>query len=164
MTRRQAAARSLYFLVVVPGFVAGVAPFLWTDRWESNDPPAWLRTTGIALIVAGATALIGAFVRFVIEGSGTPAPWEPTEQLVKGGLYRYVRNPMYLAVGAVIAGEAALLGRADLLIYLAAFFAIVVLFVHRYEQPDLTKRFGAAYDDYRRNVPAWLPRLRPWSG
>jgi protein-S-isoprenylcysteine O-methyltransferase Ste14 len=98
----------------------------------------------------------------VIEGVGTPAPVAPTQRLVVGGIYRHVRNPMYLAVGATIAGEALLLGQWGLLAYAALFFAIVATFVVTYEEPTLRRQFGADYDAYRRAVPGWLPRLHPW--
>ncbi len=87
----------------------------------------------------------------------------PTEQLVVGGLYRYVRNPMYIAVVAVIVGQALLLGRFALLGYAAGFGLIVVLFVRGYEKPTLARRYGDQYAAYRRAVPSWLPRVRPSS-
>ena len=105
-----------------------------------------------------------AFARFVVEGFGTPAPVAPTERLVVGGPYRYVRNPMYLAVGATIVGQALLLGRPILLLYAAAFAVVVLAFVRGYEEPTLAQQFGAEYEDYRRAVPGWRPRLRPWRG
>jgi protein-S-isoprenylcysteine O-methyltransferase Ste14 len=82
---------------------------------------------------------------------------------VVGGLYRHVRNPMYLAVAATIVGQAAVLGRPILLLYALAFGAAVAAFVHFYEEPTLARQFGAEYDAYRRAVPAWWPRRRPWS-
>jgi protein-S-isoprenylcysteine O-methyltransferase Ste14 len=116
------------------------------------------------LIAGGVAALVHAFARFVIEGVGTPAPAYPTERLVVGGLYRYVRNPMYLSVGATILGQALLLGQAVLVAYAGAFAVAVAAFVHGYEQPTLAHRFGAQYEAYRSAVPAWLPRLRSWNG
>jgi len=95
---------------------------------------------------------------FVIEGVGTPAPVAPTERLVVGGLYRYVRNPMYLAVGAMIAGQALLLGRSILFAELAVFAAAVVTFVRVYEEPHLEGSYGDEYVAYRREVPGWWPR------
>jgi len=162
MTRARAAAGSLVFLALAPGVVAGLVPWLLTD-WDSTGPPLALQLAGGALIAAGAAVLLSAFARFVIEGVGTPAPPAPTEHLVVGGLYRHVRNPMYVAVAATIAGQAALLGRPVLLLYALAFVAVVTAFVHGYEEPVLSERFGAEYDAYRRNVPAWWPRLRPWT-
>jgi protein-S-isoprenylcysteine O-methyltransferase Ste14 len=117
---------------------------------------------GAILIVAGLNALIRAFVRFVMEGLGTPAPIAAPERLVVGGVYRYVRNPMYVAVLAAIVGQALLLGRLGLLLYAAAAWLLFAAFVHLYEEPTLTRRFGADYETYRRAVPAWWPRLRPW--
>jgi protein-S-isoprenylcysteine O-methyltransferase Ste14 len=162
MTRARAAAGSLVFLALAPGVVAGLVPWLLTD-WDSTDPPLALQLAGGALIAAGAAVLLSAFARFVIEGIGTPAPVAPTEHLVVGGLYRHLRNPMYVAVAATIVGQAALLGRPGLLLYALAFMAVVAAFVHGYEQPVLGERFGAEYEEYRRNVPAWWPRLRPWT-
>jgi protein-S-isoprenylcysteine O-methyltransferase Ste14 len=162
MTRARAAAGSLVFLALVPGVAAGLVPWLLTD-WDSTDPPLALRLVGGLLIAAGTAALMSAFARFVIEGIGTPAPVAPPEHLVVGGLYRHVRNPMYVAVTSTIVGQATLLGRPGLLLYALAFMAVVAAFVHGYEEPVLSERFGAAYDAYRRDVPAWWPRLRPWT-
>jgi protein-S-isoprenylcysteine O-methyltransferase Ste14 len=162
MSRARAAAGSLVFLALAPGVVAGVVPWLLTD-WDSTDPPLALQVAGGALIAAGVAVLLSAFARFAIEGIGTPAPVAPTEHLVVGGLYRHVRNPMYVAVAATIVGQAALLGRPGLLLYALAFIATVAAFVYGYEQPVLSERYGAEYEEYRRNVPAWWPRLRPWA-
>jgi protein-S-isoprenylcysteine O-methyltransferase Ste14 len=161
MTRARAAAGSLVFLLIAPGVAAGLVPWLLTG-WDSTDPPLVLQIAGAVLIAGGAAVLVSAFARFVIEGIGTPAPVAPPEHLVVGGFYRHVRNPMYVAVTATIVGQAALLGQAGLLLYAAVFMAAVAAFVYGYEQPTLTERFGAEYDEYRRNVPAWWPRLRPW--
>jgi protein-S-isoprenylcysteine O-methyltransferase Ste14 len=113
---------------------------------------------GAVLVVVGMGVLLGAFVQFVAEGIGTPAPIAPTEQLVVGGLYRYVRNPMYLAVLSTIAGHALLLSQLALLLYGSAVALAVVAFVRGYEEPTLRRRYGAAYDDYLRDVPGWWPR------
>jgi protein-S-isoprenylcysteine O-methyltransferase Ste14 len=101
-------------------------------------------------------------VRFFVEGFGTPAPVAAPERLVVGGVYRYVRNPMYVAVLAAIVGQALLLGRLELLLYAGAAWLVVAAFVRWYEEPTLARRFGADYEAYRRAVPAWWPRLRPW--
>jgi protein-S-isoprenylcysteine O-methyltransferase Ste14 len=121
-----------------------------------------MRVLGGVLLVAGLIALVGAFVRFVVEGFGTPAPVAAPERLVVGGVYRYVRNPMYVAVLAAIVGQALLLGRLALLLYAGATWLVVAAFVRFYEEPTLTCRFGAEYEAYRRAVPAWWPRLSPW--
>jgi protein-S-isoprenylcysteine O-methyltransferase Ste14 len=155
--RLRAAAGSVIFLAVAPGVAAGVVPWLLTG-WSSSNPPRPLQLAGWIAIGAGATVLLEAFGRFAVEGIGTPAPVAPTEKLVVGGLYRYVRNPMYLAVSAVILGQAAVLGRWELVVYELAFAAAVGSFVHWYEEPALRRRFGAGYDEYLRAVPGWLPR------
>jgi protein-S-isoprenylcysteine O-methyltransferase Ste14/uncharacterized glyoxalase superfamily protein PhnB len=158
MGRARAAAGSILFLVVAPGVVAGLIPWLLT-RWLPASPPGWVQALGWILVAAGAAILFEAFGRFVVEGIGTPAPVAPTERLVVGGLYGYVRNPMYLAVAAVILGQAAVLGRWILIAYAAAFGAAVWSFVHWYEEPALRRRFGDEYDRYCAAVPAWRPRL-----
>ena len=152
---------SALFLVVAPGVVAGLVPW-WLTGWKSGATRAPLQVIGALLIVAGAVVLLDAFVRFVVEGLGTPAPVAPPERLVVGGLYRYVRNPMYLAVGAIIVGQALLLARSILLFYAAAFAVVVLAFVRLYEEPTLAREFGAEYENYCRAVPGWWPRLRPW--
>src|SRR5918999_30638 len=164
MRRTMAAVGSSLFFALAPGFVAGVVPW-WLTRWQVRDPlPYWapLRILGVILIVAGVSVLIHAFVRFVVEGRGTPAPVAPTERLVVGGLYRYVRNPMYLGVLAAIVGQALVLGQPRLLGYALVLFGVVAAFVRWYEEPVLSRRFGAQYHEYRRAVPAWWPRRRAW--
>src|SRR5258707_3652702 len=141
MRKARAAGGSLAFLVLAPGIVAGVVPW-WITGWRSRQPLShWMpiRVIGVVLLAVGVVVLVEAFVRFVVEGVGTPAPVAPTEHLVVGGLYRYVRNPMYLAVGATIVGQALLLGRLVLLLYAAAFGLVVAAFVPRYEEPPLQR-------------------------
>ena len=161
MSRARAAAGSLVFLLVAPGVMAGLVPWLITG-WDSTDPPPALQLAGAALIAAGSGILVSAFVRFVVDGLGTPAPVAPPEHLVVTGLYRHVRNPMYVAVLAAIVGQSLLLGRLGLLLYAGVVWVAVAAFVRLYEEPTLTRRFGADYEAYRRAVPAWWPRLRPW--
>src|SRR3712207_8775645 len=121
-----------------------------------------LRVLGGLLLVAGLIVLVGAFVRFVVEGFGTPAPVAAPERLVVGGVYRHVRNPMYVAVLTAIVGQALLLGRLGLLLYAAAVWLIKAAFVHWYEEPTLTHRLGPDYEANRRAGPAWWPCLHPW--
>lgn len=120
MRKKTAVAGSAGFLLIAPGVVAGVVPW-WLTRWQPGAAfPVPVRFTGGLLTAAGSAALIGSFAQFALEGRGTPAPPAPTEQLVVHGLYRHVRNPMYLAVLAVITGQALLSGRPVLLGYAAA--------------------------------------------
>jgi protein-S-isoprenylcysteine O-methyltransferase Ste14 len=121
-----------------------------------------MRVVGVVLILAGAAFLVHAFARFVAEGLGTPAPVAPPGRLVVGGVYRYVRNPMYVAVTATIVGQALLLGQLWLIAYAALFAGVTGAFVRLYEEPTLGRKFGAEYEEYRRAVPGWWPRRRPW--
>ena len=164
MTRRGAAAGSLIFVVAQPGLMGGLVPFWLTGGWESAGSPLFLRLVGAALLAAGLGFLGHTVVRFVVEGLGTPSPVAPTEKLVVGGVYRYLRNPMYVAVIAIILGQAAILGRPVLLVYAAIFWLVVASFVRVYEEPTLSHRYGEQYETYRRAVPAWVPRVRPWRG
>jgi len=164
MRKSTAAAGSAIFFAIAPGVVAGLVPW-WLTGWRVRGPLthwAMVRVTGLVMLVAGAIVLIHAFARFVAEGHGTPAPAAPAEHLVIGGLYRYVRNPMYLAVVAAITGQALALGQPILLAYAAAVWVTTAAFTHWYEEPALARQFGAQYETYRRSVPAWRPRARPW--
>ena len=160
MRRSTAALGSLLFFLIVPGTVAGVVPWALT-RWEVETPLLFgplQRVAGGLLVFGGASVLIHAVIRFAVEGLGTPAPTAPTTHLVVGGLYRYVRNPMYLAVLAVVSGQALIFGQGSLGLYASFLVVAFVLFVRFYEEPTLAARYGADYDAYRRAVPAWWPR------
>ncbi|MEU2614734.1 isoprenylcysteine carboxylmethyltransferase family protein [Micromonospora sp. NPDC007271] len=166
MRRTRAAIGTVVFFCAAPGVVAGLAPW-WLTDWEMLEPfPHYTPVRSIgAVILAGAVAfLVHSFVRFVVEGLGTPAPVAPTAHLVVGGVYRFVRNPMYLAVVSAILGQAMILGQGVLLWYGAAIALLQAAFVRLHEEPGLRRRYGAEYDAYRDAVPAWVPRLRPWSG
>ena len=159
MQRGTAAIGSIVFFVVAPGTVAGLIPW-WLTSWQVDGAWLPLQVLGAIVIAAGLAVLVQAFARFVIDGFGTPAPIAPTDELVVSGLYRHVRNPMYVAVVAIIAGQALVLGQEVLLVYAAAMWAVFASFVRLYEEPTLLATYGAQYDAYRRAVPAWLPRLR----
>ena len=157
MRRRSAALGSALFFAVAPGVMAGLVPWLLTG-WDAYDMPLPLSVIGGLVTALGAAFLIQAFARFVIEGLGTPAPVAPPERLVVGGIYRWVRNPMYVAVIATILGQALLLGRSVLVEWALLFWALTAAFVHFYEEPNLRRRFGADYEEYLRTVPGWVPR------
>ena len=161
MTRRAAAAGSVVFFLAAPCVVAGLIPWL-ISGWDFEEVSGWLivlRVTGGLLILAGLLSVIESFVRFVNDGRGTPAPAAAPEHLVIRGQYRYVRNPMYVAVGSVILGQAFALPSAALLAYLGLFFVTVASFVRLYEEPALEARFGDEYTGYKKEVPAWWIRL-----
>jgi protein-S-isoprenylcysteine O-methyltransferase Ste14 len=160
MRPTRAAVGSAVFFVVAPCLVAGLVPWLVT-HWRLGDHSlAWLplRALGVVLLLPALGLLLYCFRRFVVEGRGTPAPVAPTEQLVIGGVYRYLRNPMYVAVVAIIGGQALLFLSASLLGYGVLAWAVMAAFVHWYEEPALARRFGTGYDAYRNAVPGWLPR------
>lgn len=164
-SRWAAAIGSGAFFAVAPFVVAGLIP-PWITGWRMSPPLlGWsgMRWLGIALIGAGAVALVDAFARFVRQGRGTPAPVLPTETLVISGPYRHVRNPMYIAVVAVIVGQALLLGTPRLLGYALLVGLAFQLFVLTYEEPTLRRQFGAQYDRYCQGVRRWWPRITPWS-
>ena len=159
MNKVSAATGSAVFFACVPGVVAGVVPFVIT-RWQWGEyRGSALTALGVVLTVVGVGFLVHAFVRFVVEGSGTPAPIAPTQHLVVGGVFRYVRNPMYLAVLATILGQAAILGDPRLVVYAAVVGCAVVAFVKAYEEPTLRATYGADYEEYVRNVRGWVPRV-----
>ena len=164
--RALAVLGSAAFLIFTPGIVAGLVPW-WISRWEVQPPflgfPP-IRAFGVLLIVLGVPGLLDSFARFALQGLGTPMPSFPTRHLVVTGFYRYVRNPMYLAVESVILGQGMLLGNVNLLAYGVLVWLCTHLFVVGYEEPTLRKTFGAEYDAFCANVPRWVPRPSPWSG
>ena len=141
--------------------VAGIVPWLLT-RWNADSPSTALRTLGVVVLVAGGALVLETTARFALQGRGTPAPWAPPERLVERGSYRFVRSPMYLGVLLLVVGQALLLGREILLAWAVAAWLIFTAFLALYEEPQLRRRFGASYDDYRRRVRRWIP-TRPRS-
>jgi protein-S-isoprenylcysteine O-methyltransferase Ste14 len=160
MNKAGAAIGSLAFLVIAPGFVAGVVPW-WISRWEMEAAVMLpVRVAGIVLIALGIAGLLDSFARFALQGLGTPAPVAPTEHLVISGLYRNVRNPMYCAVTATILGQGLLFGNWNVLEYGAAVWLLFHLFVVIYEEPVLRRKYGSEYNEFCREVPRWIPRIR----
>ena len=157
-----AAWGSALFFLIAPGLVAGVVPWFITRYTDPAELPVVL--FGLVIVALGLAALVACFVQFVGEGRGTPAPVAPTEKLVVGGLYRWVRNPMYLAVGTIILGQAVAFASVGVLLWFGAITVAVVSFVTAYEEPTLRHTYGASYDAYCGAVPAWRPRLTPWDG
>lgn len=166
MSRKSSAiVGSAVFFLAAPCVVAGVLPWLILDRYRLPlSANLAFVAAGWLLIGVAIVALLHSFARFALEGMGTPAPVAPTEKLVVGGIYRHVRNPMYVAVLSIIAGQALLFASWDLLLYGVVIAAAMASFVHFYEEPTLSRRYGTEYDAYRHAVPGWLPRLTPWRG
>jgi protein-S-isoprenylcysteine O-methyltransferase Ste14 len=164
-TRASAVAGSIAFFVAAPVTVAVWVPYLLTG-WRCEAPffgLAATRIVGVALAMIGLAALLDCFRRFALEGVGTPAPVAPPRELVVSGPYRYVRNPMYVAVVGIVVGQAILFGSRRLLAYAFGIWLPAHLFVMLYEEPTLAARFGASYQTYRANVRRWWPRLTPWA-
>jgi len=150
--------------LLAPGIVAGLVPW-WISEWRVH--PAFLgftlfRVIGVLLIASAIPILLESFGRFALQGIGTPAPVFPTQHLVVKGFYRYLRNPMYLAVVSLILGQALLLGDIYILAYATLAWLVMHLFVRAYEEPTLRKSFGAEYEIFCAHVPRWIPRLTPW--
>ena len=163
MQTSKAAAASAAFFVVAPGTVVGLIPWLIT-RWEiPGSTPMWrvAQVLGVLLIMVGLVPVVHAFAQFAKAG-GTPMPIAPTERLVVTGFNRYVRNPMYFGLIVVILGQALLFGSLWLVLYAAIAWVITASFVRLYEEPTLLRQYGSQYEEYRRNVHAWLPRWHPW--
>src|SRR4051812_8458390 len=155
---------SLGWLVAAPGTVCGLVPWLITGWRRPGDPVPWVDAVGWVLVLAGAAVLVHAFVAFAWHGRGTPAPAAPTERLVVQGAYRHVRNPMYVAVLAVVLGQVLLFAGWGLFAYLVVIGITMASFVHVYEEPTLRETYGPAYGEFCENVPRWLPRVTPWTG
>ena len=151
--------RSLFWTVLLPGMIAGYIPWRWFGlahtRVSLTNP---LHLVGLALIVAGAVLLGTCIWEFARRGRGTLAPVDPPTTLVVQGLYRYVRNPMYLSVSLILLGEALLARSRALFVYWVVCFVVANLFVMLYEEPALQRRFGESYLRYRQQVGRWLPR------
>jgi len=151
--------KSLAFLVLVPGTVLGVGPFLihLTDVGRlALGPARWL---GLALVVPGAVLLLWCFHLFVAVGRGMPAPIDAPTVFVAEGPYRVVRNPMYVAVVALVSGEAVIYQHVLILAYALVLWLGFNAFVCLNEEPRLQKRFGASYEAYVARVPRWIPRF-----
>lgn len=151
------------FLVLAPGTVAGYVPWL-ICHWRVHAPfPGFtfLRVIGAVLILGGSVVLLECFARFALQGIGTPAPVFPTKRLVVKGLYRFVRNPMYISVLAVMIGQALWFGSIGIVLWAATAWLVAHFFVMGYEEPTLRRSYGAEYENYCAHVPRWIPRLTP---
>jgi protein-S-isoprenylcysteine O-methyltransferase Ste14 len=151
--------RSVFFTILLPGTVAGYVPFRLILRGQSWPPFGLLQVLALVPAVLGLSILFRCIWDFARTGHGTLAPVDPPTTLVVKGLYRYVRNPMYVGVLTLLLGEAAFFQSLPLLEYAAFCWVAFHVFVLLYEEPALQHRFGASYDDYRRSVGRWLPHV-----
>ncbi|MGH7512648.1 MAG: methyltransferase family protein [Gemmatimonadales bacterium] len=160
--------RQLVAIVVLPFTVAVVIP-IWLARRDGirlGLGSSWgdmvVQAFGIGLLAVGVVLFVASLGRFVREGRGTLAPWDPPRRLVVRGPYRYVRNPMISGLVMVLLGEAALLLSRPHLLWTLVFLGVNAVYIPLLEEPLLAERFGADYSEYRRHVPRLLPRWRPW--
>jgi protein-S-isoprenylcysteine O-methyltransferase Ste14 len=153
------ALRSLLFLIVAPGMVAGYIPLALLRSGAQIETGAFAYLA-LPLWLIGSIILLWSFWNFLAEGHGTPAPIDPPRELVATGFYRYVRNPMYVGVLAVIIGHFLWFGYWNVLTYAIVVFIGFNTFVAYYEEPTLKRKFGAAYEDYLKRVPRWIPKFK----
>ena len=153
--------RSIFFTFLQPGTVAILIPY-WLvssrDGAVAADNP--LRYLGLPLIVIGAAGLLWCVWEFFSKGRGTISPVDPPKNLVVRGLYRYVRNPMYVSVVIALLGEAIFFMSWPVLIWAVVFIVMASLFVIFYEEPTLRRQFGESYESYTQAVGRWIPRFR----
>lgn len=154
--------KTLVFVILVPGTVLLLVPYLLLAK-DVPRPAGLVNWLALVPCALGAAILLKCAWDFAVVGLGTPAPIDPTKSLVVSGLYRFVRNPMYVGVDLVLLGEAVLLSSLRLLEYALLVGIGFHLFVLAYEEPTLRKQFGASYQAYCQAVPRWIPRPTPWS-
>jgi protein-S-isoprenylcysteine O-methyltransferase Ste14 len=151
---------SLLWTILLPGVVGGYVPWTFFGVREATlDPRSPWQLLGLVLTGVGVALLITCIVEFARSGRGTLSPVDPPTHLVVRGLYRYVRNPMYLSVTAILLGEVLLTGSRALAIYWLTWFVVVNVFVIGYEEPTLRVQFGESYKEYLRTVGRWIPRV-----
>jgi protein-S-isoprenylcysteine O-methyltransferase Ste14 len=157
--------KTLLFSLFLPAAAAIYAPVLII--LIKPDPfllqPAWLRFAGLLPLLAGAGLYLRCAWDFTVTGRGTPLPTDPPKIVVATGLYRFVRNPMYVAILIMQLGEALLFQSWAVLRFSVGTLILVHLFLLLYEEPDLRRRFGDTYREYCAHVPRWLPRMRPYT-
>jgi len=154
------ALKTLIFSILVPGTVAGIIPWLLlqgSGNLVLRIPSIWM--IGLFPLLLGVGLYLWCAGAFTFIGKGTPAPIDAPKVLVVQGLYRWVRNPMYIAVLSVVIGEAILFHSILLVEYALVLWGVFHMFVVFVEEPLLRSQFGASYETHFRTVPRWLPRL-----
>ena len=147
--------RALFAFLVLPGVVAGLVPVLIASVDTQRRGGTAM---GFAVLALGVVLLLWCVRDFYVAGKGTLAPWDPPKHLVVVGLYRFVRNPMYLAVLTVVLGWTLVFGSMWLALYIVALAIGFHLRVRCYEEPRLRQQFQAEWSAYFKAVPRWLPR------
>jgi protein-S-isoprenylcysteine O-methyltransferase Ste14 len=161
--RRNIMVSILFVLFGGPGILLLYLP-LWITHFRlPAGEPVWQTLIAAVLIVAGLIPALESVRRFIYVGRGTLVPVAPPERLVVSGLYRYVRNPMYVGVMIALTGEALLFWNRGILIEAVLVCVGFDVFIRFHEEPSLASRYPEEYPSYKRNVPRWLPRLKPWN-
>lgn len=152
--------KTLLFTIIAPGTVTVFLPYLLLFSRRGGNPPEWemLRFFGLAPLLVGFGIYLWCAYDFAAKGRGTPAPIDPPKQLVRSGLYRLTRNPMYVGIMLILLGEAICFASAALYFYAAAVFLGFNGFIIFYEEPTLRRLFGESYSHYCAEVPRWLPK------
>jgi protein-S-isoprenylcysteine O-methyltransferase Ste14 len=155
-------ARALSFLIIAPGSITLLIPYylLGARFFPTGTPSTTARIAAMLAIIGGSVVLLWCFGDFVRRGHGTPAPYDPPARLVVSGLYRYTRNPMYVALVGVLLGEALWCWSSSLVIYAAIVALAFHLRVVIYEEPKLMTLFGNEFLTYRASVSRWIPSWR----
>jgi protein-S-isoprenylcysteine O-methyltransferase Ste14 len=164
MRRSAAAAISVAWFAGIGGTFGCLLPYLLND-WHFHQPlPYWgiARAVSVLLICAGLIPIVDSFIQFV-RADGTPVPTAAPPRLVVRGFYRYVRNPICVGFLVVLLGQTLLFGTPGLLEYTVVAWLVGAAAVRWYEEPRLSRQFSTQYEAYRRAVPAWVPRLHPWT-
>lgn len=159
LTRLPLALRNLIFVLLQPGIVAGVIPYMIAkNSFKAALASAFVPRQGLGILVclAGVIIVMHCVTRFATDGFGTLSPADPTRRLVTSGLYRWSRNPMYVGVMMILAGEAVFSGSVYLLLYAAGIFVLFHLFILYREEPRLRRDFGQSYETYCSKVRRWV--------
>ena len=153
-------------IVLLPGIVTVVVPAIIIYRTGTEPFFSTVRILvallGLVLVGLGLVLLVATIRHFANTGKGTLAPWNPTSRLVVEGVYRHVRNPIISGVFAILLGESLIAGSIPLFVWFLVFVTINAIYLPLFEEPGLRRRFSADHEEYRRNVPRWIPRLKPW--
>lgn len=153
------ALKSLLFLILVPGLLIGVFPYMISTTDTELISLGVLSYLAFPFLLIGWVAMLWSFWNFTVRGKGTPAPIDPPKELVAVGLYRYVRNPMYVAGLITLLGWILWSPSFSLILAFLLFLLATHLFITLYEEPTLKKKFGAAYEEYLKQVPRWIPKI-----
>lgn len=154
--------RTVLFTLLVPGCVAVGVPYLLLKSGGEvfTSEPGVFRLLGVVSVVVGAACYLWCAWEFTFAGRGTPAPWDPPTRFVSRGLYRIIRNPIYVGAVLILIGEAVAFASGVLVVYSVLIWGVFHFIVVVYEEPTLREKFAAAYEEYCRMVPRWIPYRR----